>query len=294
MIRQFDKDTWYDSDKDQFIFSESIALNGKPVSLTVHVSNACNSACHYCLSESEEKRPDALSANLLKRLEEISPFKAILAGGEPFILPNIEEVIGSLYDKGCSVYVSTNAIVIPVNLISRVDCFDVHLDGTNDEVYARSMGKDNFARVLDNLEKLVAYGAQVRLNCVVNKNNYENVFEFPDFCRDLGIKRLELIRLLPMGRAKGSGLFVSEDAMQKLRSEMSRHSDLQVHFMYSDYERTKNEWFKSYPVINSEGNLLALPEHRTTGTTVFDEEIKEVFNQYKQFLYDSPRSIIKK
>ena len=63
--------------------------------------------------------------------------------------------------------------------------------------------------------------------------------------------------------------------------------------MYANLDRTRNEWFKSYPVFDNQGNLLELPGHKLTGITIFEDKVEEIFNQYKQFLYNSPRSIIK-
>jgi MoaA/NifB/PqqE/SkfB family radical SAM enzyme len=229
----------------------------------------------------------------LDRLKKLSPFKAILSGGEPLILPGIERVIGSLDNSGCSVYVATNGVVsVPQELLTHVDCFDIHIDGTNETVYERSMGKGNFGRVVDNIRMLIAAGAQVRLSCVVNRANYEDAFAFPDFCRLLGVSRLEMIRLLPLGRAKETDLFVDEASMQRLYAEVGNPSDMTIHFMYANIEKT-DRWYGDYPVFDSQGNQLKLPGRTFSGTTIFDDDIKETFNRYKQFLYDSPRSMRK-
>lgn len=293
MIKQFDADTWYNPKNDQFIFSEKLSLSGKPPSLTVEVSDACNLRCPYCLSNSEIKKPAKLSDSLVSRLEELAPFKLILGGGEPFILPNIVNLLKTMRAADCSIYVATNGVQVPEKALSYVDCLDIHMDGTDKETYSRSMGKNRFAQVIQNIEKVVASGVQVRLNCVVNNNNYENVLTFPDFCRENGVSNLQLIRLLPIGRAKETNLFVDETRIKRLQEGLKEHSDLSIHFMYADLNRTKKQWFQAYPVFDSKGNFLTLPEHTPSTKTIFDEEIKEVFNQYKQFLYDSPRSIRK-
>ncbi|MBW2968740.1 radical SAM protein [Candidatus Woesearchaeota archaeon] len=293
MIRQFDVDTWYDSSNDQFIFSNRISLSGKPITLTVEVSDACNLECPYCLSESEIKKAEKLPDSLVDRLKELAPFKLVLGGGEPFILPNITNLLKTMKDADCSLYVATNGVHIPDESLSYVDCLDIHIDGTNKETYYRSMGKNRFKQVMNNIEKSISAGIQVRLNCIVNKNNYDNISTFPDFCRDNGITHLQLIRLLPMGRAKKANLFVSERDITKLREEMNKHSDLSIHFMYADFNKTKEKWFRTYPVFDGKGNLIILPEHEASQETIFDRTINEVFNQYKQFLYNSPRSIIK-
>ncbi len=291
MIRQFDVDTWYDSSKDQFIFSRKLSLSGKPISLTVEVSDSCNLKCLYCLSESEIKKSEELSDSLVTRLKELAPFKLILGGGEPFILPNIVNLLKTMKNAGCSVYVATNGVYIPDESLSYVDCLDIHIDGTNEETYSRSMGKNRFKQVTNNIEKVVASGVQVRLNCVVNKNNYDNILTFPDFCREKGITNLQVIRLLPMGRAKETNLFVDETSITRLHEELKKNSDLSIHFMYVDFNKTKEKWFRTYPVFDNKGNLITLPEHNASQRTIFDSTINEIFNQYKQFLYNSPRSI---
>ncbi len=293
MIEQFDVDTWYNPAKDQFIFSENLSLSGKPISLTVEVSDACNLECPYCLSESEIKKPAELSDSLVTRLKELAPFKLILGGGEPFILPNILNLLRTMRAANCSIYVATNGIHIPDEALAYTDCLDIHIDGTNEETYLRSMGRNRFKQVMSNIEKAVASGVQVRLNCVVNNTNYDDIFTFPAFCREKGITNLQLIRLLPIGRAKETGLFVDETCIKRLQEGLKEHSDLSIHFMYADLNRTKENWFKAYPVFDNCGNLLILPEHTPSQKTIFDIAINEVFDQYKQFLYDSPRSIRK-
>jgi len=68
---------------------------------------------------------------------------------------------------------------------------------------------------------------------------------------------------------------------------------LSIHFMYADINRTKENWFKAYPVFDNQGNLLTLPEHTPSQKTIFDDAINDIFDQYKQFLQSSPRSIRK-
>ncbi|MBD3303626.1 radical SAM protein [Candidatus Woesearchaeota archaeon] len=293
MARQFDVDTWYNPAKDQFIFSEKLSLSGKPISLTVEVSDACNLECPYCLSESEIKKAAELPDSLVARLEELAPFKLILGGGEPFILPNIINLLKTMRAANCSIYVATNGVHIPDEALAYVDCLDIHIDGTNEETYFRSMGKNRFAQVTNNIEKVVASGVQVRLNCVVNNNNYGNIPAFPAFCREKGISDLQLIRLLPIGRAKETNLFVDEANIKRLQEGLKEHSDLSIHFMYADLNRTKENWFKAYPVFDNQGNLLILPEHKPSPKKIFDDTIKDIFNKYKQFLRTSPRSIRK-
>jgi len=293
MTQQFDVDTWYEPVKDQFIFSDKLSLSGKPISLTVEVSDACNLECPYCLSESEIKKPAELPDSLVARLKELAPFKLILGGGEPFILPNILNLLKTMKAADCSVYVATNGVHIPDEALAYVDCLDIHMDGTTEEKYLRSMGKNRCAQVTHNIEKVVASGVPVRLNCVVNTNNYDNILTFPGFCREKGISNLQLIRLLPIGRAKETNLFVDEARINRLQEELKEHSDLSIHFMYADLNRTKKQWFQAYPVFDNCGNLLVLPEHTPSQKTIFDVAINDLFNRYKQFLYDSPRSIRK-
>lgn len=293
-MRQFDVDTWYNSEEDCFVFSKEIFLSGKPISITIEVSDYCNLTCDYCLSDSGPRRKrEAIPARVIQRLKELSPFKAILAGGEPFLLPNIEDVVMTLYGGGCSVYVSTNGTYIPDCAVPFVDNFDVHVDGTTEEVYSISMGKSLLKVVKRNIEQLVEKGAQVRVNCVVNKNNYDNAFTMPEFCRQLGVRRLEMIRTLPIGRASNEDLSVSEDSMLTLQEAFKSESDIAIHFMYANPDRLRNEWFSVYPVFNGSGQLLRLPDHIPTNITLFDDEVKGVFDRYKEFLHKSPRAIIK-
>ena len=110
-------------------------LNGKimgelPLEIAIEITSRCSLNCIFCeRKKSTENIPLESVKNLLDQIKELNIRKARFTGGEPFLHPQLAEIIRYAKDKGFSVGLNTNATVsFNDNMLKRLeDCLDTLL-----------------------------------------------------------------------------------------------------------------------------------------------------------------------
>ena len=111
------------------IFSKRIALRG-PRFVQIDLTNKCNNNCIACWCNSsllKEKRNDGQSLPYKKVTELIDTLKKmgtkeiyLAGGGEPFIFPQILDVVEYVKKKGLMCYLNTNFTLVDEEIISEL------------------------------------------------------------------------------------------------------------------------------------------------------------------------------
>lgn len=132
-------------------------LQKQSVSLYFNLTNACNSACIFCVSSSQnvQVRHDISIENIIKAYEryDIGPGdEVILNGGEPTVYPGLLEAIERASERQALVYLCTNG-----RLLQRYDYakkvleagvfrLSIPLHGRQDETHDRLTCRDGSLR----------------------------------------------------------------------------------------------------------------------------------------------------
>src|SRR6201996_4980297 len=153
---------------------------------------ACNLKCNGC---GKIQQP----ANLLKQrmpveqavgaIEESGAPMVSIAGGEPLMHPQIDEIVQQLLDRGKIVFLCTNAVLLPKHLHKFTPhknfTWMVHVDGLK-ERHDLSVSKDGvFEQAVEAIKQAKAAGFRVMTNSTFfNTDSPQTVIEVLDYLND--------------------------------------------------------------------------------------------------------------
>lgn len=165
-----------------------------PTSTELQIISKCNLRCKHCFQDDYQKiMPLKTIKKDLNILDKAGIFEIELTGGEPFLHPNILEIINFCCKKpSFSLNITTNGTFLNEENISSILCFNnivsflVSLDGTKD-VNDKIRGKGIFKKVDSALRILKKNNFYTEISFTVNKLNIENVREIIDYARSLRI-----------------------------------------------------------------------------------------------------------
>lgn len=178
-----------------------------PIEIEFEITNKCNMNCVHCAvgaknTSKENELTTEQIKDIFEQMKEMKIFAVTLTGGEPFIRPDIFELLHYADNLGIRVHILTNGLLINENnieLIPQNVKIQLSIDGLG-EVYDGIRGVGNF----DKLEKVISLlkkHNRAFSGCFVYSNkNKENLDATMEYCLKNNI-RLKINTLLPFGRA---------------------------------------------------------------------------------------------
>lgn len=167
------------------------------VSVFIEITNYCNINCITCYNSSgisKEKQYmqyDSL-ANSIKILRSLGAAHIILAGGEPTLHPEFNNILDFPFKyPELRFYISTNGVhqsnkLIQIyNSASNLD-IQVSLDGSCEEINSKSRGEKNFDKAVEFIRRLHPNGKRLLIKIVLSKNNINDVANFYKMVVSLG------------------------------------------------------------------------------------------------------------
>ncbi len=118
--------------------------------LVWNATYACNFRCGLCFERGGEAAPDELTTDEVRRLfaraADIGVRDVIVSGGEPFLRPDLPDVLADLGARGLTARIATNGSLLTPDLLrrlrreTRVLSFQVSLDTLDPDAYAEVHG----------------------------------------------------------------------------------------------------------------------------------------------------------
>lgn len=209
-----------------------------PVNVTWEITRHCNLNCTHCLSRDQLKAcDDELSReecfHLIDELLAAGVFQVNIGGGEPFLRPDIWEILRYCHERELVTCVSTNGSMIDRTAAEKLAKMDylymqVSLDGATEEVNDRIRGKNTYRMAMTAVENLDRAGfSGLSINTVVTAKNFR---ELPDLY--LLAKKYHAKPRLSRFRPSGGGAEMWEEyALSKAQTEeladlLSAHRDI--------------------------------------------------------------------
>jgi len=203
------------------IINGRIAFKG-PNRAEIYFTNRCNNKCVACWDRSpflkisaEKKRWQNLEMNFetaKKVIEELAQLGCknifLSGGGEPFMHPNIMEILEIIKQNNMTCGINTNFTLLDEQKIKRIvdlriDYLLISLWASNPKTYAKTHPNQNentFLRIEKNLKLLNEIKAKnktkspaVSLYNVVLKYNYKEIEEMFDFALKVGAEYCSLV-----------------------------------------------------------------------------------------------------
>ena len=160
---------------------------------TLNVTGLCNSQCIMCNHRSRyEGRRELDTAawkRIIDRMHAFGIENFLLAGGEALQREDFLEI--AAHCRGTRSFITNGTLIDEGNAAALAGMFrliSVSVDASTPELYQKIRGLDCFQRVMENVERLLALGASVRICYAINKHNVSDVVSMARLTQRLNIK----------------------------------------------------------------------------------------------------------
>lgn len=183
--------------------------------LRLAVTDRCNLRCTYCMpAEGIHYMPERELLSweemfrLTRILHEMGIKKVRITGGEPFVRNGLLDFLTNLAGlKDLEICLTTNGVFVGDYIESLqklgVRHINLSLDSLDRDRFQQITRRDDFAKVYENLIRLIDAGFQVKMNAVVMQGkNEEDIIALTEFAREHPVS-VRFIEEMPFN---GSGL----------------------------------------------------------------------------------------
>jgi hopanoid biosynthesis associated radical SAM protein HpnH len=214
-----------------YIMKQRIRGNARyPLVLMLEPLFRCNLACPGCgkIDYPDEILNRRLSVEeCIEAAEESGAPIISIPGGEPLIHKEMPEIVAELVKRKRFVYLCTNALLLEkkIDLFkpSQYLTFSIHLDGLEEHHDHAVDQKGVFKRAVRAIELARDRGFRVNVNCTLfNNAKSEDVAEFMDFARDLGVEGVTISPGYAYERAPDQEHFLSRRQTKELFRDVFR------------------------------------------------------------------------
>jgi molybdenum cofactor biosynthesis protein A len=176
--------------------------------LRISLTDNCNFRCSYCMPNEDYEflRPHRLMSakeivSIAAIFTELGVTKIRLTGGEPLIRKDLPEIIAGLSKLPIQLTLTTNGLLLDryIDLLKEynIRSVNISLDTLQAEKFKQITRRDEFNRVWDNIQLLVAQEFEVKLNVVAVKNQVEDeIIDFALLTRRLPLE-IRFIEFMP-------------------------------------------------------------------------------------------------
>lgn len=211
-----------------------------PIYIRIKPTNCCNQNCYYCGSKDdnvpEDRQFDSkamISWNKMQEiLQDISDMgvKAVTfsGGGEPLIYPYIEDALKAVKEKRIEYSIITNGQALEgrkAELLFGAKWIRVSLESANADTYKKIRGVNTFDRVIKNISDFIqnkSTTCTVGINCVITKDNYQEVYDLCKLMCKLGVDNIKLSPLRidgDLGRYHKSFEMIVKNQIRQAKNE---------------------------------------------------------------------------
>ncbi len=181
----------------------------EPTDLVLYINSACNLRCRHCyvgdnlLSSATRYSADSLIAFLtsFSFLDRVT-----VLGGEPFLHPQFDRILDALSQGPVrEKRITTNLMFLREKHIEVLNRSGVRvsasLDGHTAAIHETIRGSSTFARTLYNIIRLRDAECDLEVTHTVTALSLSHLASFLEFCKEIGLRRVNLHRISPRGNA---------------------------------------------------------------------------------------------
>ncbi len=203
-----------------------------------HLTERCNLRCAHCY-QTGGKSAELSLAEIRSVAEEVaetldvwsetygisfSPSVSV-TGGEPFLRPDLPEILETIRNKGFDLYLLSNGTLIDearAGMLSRLSVNGVQISMEGPAVVHDAIrGKGSFSASVVGIRHLIDAGLRVTINATLSDLNSGHLRDLVEIALSLRVQRLGFSRLVPSGR--GLGLIdrmVEREKVRKIYDEI--------------------------------------------------------------------------
>lgn len=200
-------------------------------------TNKCNLSCDFCYIpfNNEECKDLDLWKNIIDKCKSLNAKIITFGGGDPFMYKDFYTLLEYTYDGKIFIQVDTNALGLTekhLNSInSCVDLVSLPVDGT--ELVHSKMRKNtlHYQVVMKWLKRFNELGIPVKINTVLTKYNYSNLYDLAQILNKYIISKWSIYQYWALGPLKHNRVVfeLTDDEYFNITSNlMSNFSNLNI------------------------------------------------------------------
>lgn len=182
-----------------------------PLDIYWSVTQGCNFECSFCFTSSGPgTTQDDLSrdqrAQVLDMIVGSGALRVILTGGEPFVVPEIMDIVAALRGAGIAVKITTNGALLREDTVAQLAALGVRLQFSIEHHDPRlndlMMGtRESREKVLSGLARARAAGIPCEVKITLQDGNVRDLPGLFEMLAAYGVERIDCSELVPLGRA---------------------------------------------------------------------------------------------
>ena len=245
-----------------------------PYTVSIHMTDVCNSRCRFCAEASHEHLQDLThEEKIFKFIEshDTSKWTALnIHGGEPTLAPALLEVIQTAKKIGYHyVILQTNAHRIGADKefakaldASGVDLYNIGFHGSNSEIMDQLVGvPDSFHKAIEGIRAIARFHKPIRITTVISAPNYKDIYSIVLLAAQEGISHINISAMQIAGSASSNldMLFVSySEAKPYIEEAINIAEQLGVVITFEGFPFCVLKGFEKYQVDWSAQRLKLL------------------------------------
>jgi radical SAM protein with 4Fe4S-binding SPASM domain len=189
-----------------------------PIYVEYSPVGSCNQRCIFCaydyIGHKVRKLHTEKVVRSIKEFGEVGVKAILFAGeGEPLIHPDLAKFVQTAYENNVSCAIYTNGVLLNPTMCERIleklTFIRVSFNGGTREVYKRVHGRDDFERVIRNIEYALNFREKMGINTdigmqiVVIPENLCTIVELAKLGRSLGVDYLSVKPFVQHKEQKG-------------------------------------------------------------------------------------------
>ncbi len=192
-------------------------MDNKLKFLHIYPTMKCPLNCVYCYVDEVNIQKEELELSVYKEL--INKAKGLglelvdIAGGEPLTFSEIFPLIKFIIKGGIKVRLVSNGLYLDrvISNIKSMDYIDLHisLDSPYEEVQDKVRSyKGLYRKVRDNIYLVQEhYGSCITVNIVINRTNYQSIYEMLSYLVSLKIKKVDFQPVMSVSKKTSNNSF---------------------------------------------------------------------------------------
>lgn len=187
--------------------------------ISIEILQRCPNRCIYCSSHSNPQAthliPFEIIKNIIDDAKSLGCKTVCLSGGEPFLHPQILDIISYIAIQQLICYVYTSGIYMKNEVYSSlpneyieairgmVDKVIFNVEADSSALYDQIMGTDvgGFDMMKKSIDDCVSSGLVVETHVVPMQVNFKHLKSIFEMCYQLGVSKVSILRLVLQGRA---------------------------------------------------------------------------------------------
>ena len=213
--------------------------------ISIEITQQCPNCCIHCSSysswEQVHSMPYELICAVIREAIDLGAKKVCLSGGEPFLHPQLVEIVNYVWRLGAKTVIYTSGIyydsdtyqALPMNILTclkdKVDAIIINYEAADSETYDTIMGTQflGYNLMRQTIASAISLGINVETHVVPMKINYQQLPKIIQQCNELGVSKVSFLRMVKHGRVldKRELIFLTEEEEVSLKEQLKKFRD---------------------------------------------------------------------